>query len=352
MKKIIHLTNYISYTSGVTRYIYLLIKHTKQFFDHEIICFEGDAFELFRKDKIKITKLNCKGVKSFPGIFFYLNNYCKTNGVDIIHNHHRIFDTLTSLLPSKKIRTVTTVHSKVFGMKLLSYRADRIISVSDSITNHLTRYFNKSAQKVRRLKNFIDETELGIDIPAIELKKYFNLTDRKVILFAGRFSKEKGVDILIRAFKNLSNRCHNSALIMVGEGKEESELKKYSAENKLPVYFNVPVKNIFNFYNIADLVVLPSRVDPFPYVMLESGLMKKPFIGSKVDGIQELIKDNVNGILFEKECIDDLVNSVLLILRDESAGKKLANELHRIVMDNYTAEKVISDYIEFYNSLF
>jgi glycosyltransferase involved in cell wall biosynthesis len=259
---------------------------------------------------------------------------------------------LTSYLPSEKFKTVTTVHSKVFGRKLFSYKAGKLISVSDSITNHLTNYYNKSADKIRRMKNFIDVSNVIIDTPADELKKDFHLMDRKVILFAGRFSKEKGVDILLRAFKDLCSSFSNTSLVMVGDGEEEYLLKKYSAENKLSVYFLTPVKNIFNFYNIADVVILPSRIDPFPYVMLESGLMKKPFIGSNVDGIPELIKHGVNGLLFEKENIGDLVNSMLLILKDNSVGERLSNELYRNVIDNYTIEKIIPDYIEFYNSLF
>ena len=60
-----------------------------------------------------------------------------------------------------------------------------------------------------------------------------------------------------------------------------------------------PVKNPYPFYSIADIVVLPSLADSFPYVMLESGLFKKPFVGTQTGGIAEFIDDGKNGLLFE-----------------------------------------------------
>ena len=138
---------------------------------------------------------------------------------------------------------------------------------------------------------------------------------------------------------------------MIGEGEEEQSLKNYCSENKLPVQFLTPRTNIFDYYNVADIIVLPSRVDPFPYVMLESGLMNKPFIGSNVDGIAELIKHGVNGLLFESENVSGLVKSLQMILEDRLFAERISNNLYNDVIANYTAEKVIPEYIAFYKSL-
>ena len=159
MLKILHLNNYISYTSGVTRYIYQIIKNTNHIFEHEIICLGGEAIELFKDQNVKVTILKYSGLFSLPGIDFFLRNYCKKNQFDIIHNHHRVFDTFTSFFPIGSYKTVTTVHSKVYGQKLISYNADDLISVSESITNHLIEYFKKSPSKIKRKKNFVDKSD-------------------------------------------------------------------------------------------------------------------------------------------------------------------------------------------------
>lgn len=351
MLKILHLNNYISYTSGVTRYIYHIVKNTNDIFEHEIICLGGDAAELFKEQNVKVTVLNNSGLFSLPGIYFFLRSYCKKNQFDIIHNHHRIFDAVTSILPRRSFKTVTSVHSKVYGRKLLSYKADSLISYSDSITNHLIEYYKKSPSKIKRMESFVDISDVKIIIEKDELKKQLALTDNKVIMFIGRFSREKGVDILVKAFKELYRTNKKVLLIMIGEGGEEKALKDYCSENKLPVQLLSSRTNIFDYYNIADVIVLPSRVDPFPFVMLETGLMNKPFIGSNVDGISELINHRVNGLLFESENVSELMKSIQMIIEDQALAEQISRNFHNDIITNYSVGKVIHKYIAFYKSL-
>jgi glycosyltransferase involved in cell wall biosynthesis len=150
MIKILHLNNYISYTSGVTRYIYNIVKNTKDDFRHEIICFGGDGISLFEELQIKITVKNYSNVLSIPSIYNFLWNYCRKNKIDIVHNHHRFFDMITSMFPGRKFTNITTAHSKLFNWKFLSYRADYLISVSDSITSHLIEHYGKPASRILR----------------------------------------------------------------------------------------------------------------------------------------------------------------------------------------------------------
>jgi len=351
MLKILHLNNYMSYTSGVTRYIYNIVKNTNDIFEHEIICFGGGAEELLRKQNVKVTVLKYSGLFTLPSIYFFLLNYCKKNHFDIIHNHHRIFDIITAMLPRFKNKTVTTVHSKVYGRKLFSYEAMKLISVSDSITNHLIQYYKKSPSKIKMMGSFVDKSDVKISIEKDVLKKQLALSENKIIMFVGRFHKEKGVDVLVKAFKKLFQIDKKVVLVMIGEGEEEKMLREYCSVNNLPVHILSPKTNIFDYYNIADIIVLPSRIDPFPYVMLETGLMQKPFIGSNVDGISELIKNRVNGLLFESENVSELVNSIQMILKDQALADKIARKLNSEVITNYSADTVISEHIEFYNSL-
>lgn len=351
MIKILHLNNYLPYTSGVTRYIYQIVKNTKDIFEHEIICFGGDARSLFGDMQIKITVKNYLNVLLVPAIYCYLWNYCKRNKIDIVHNHHRFFDTITSSFPGRKFTTVTTVHSKVLNWKLFSYKADYLISVSDSITKHLEEHYRKSKNKIYTFKNFVELTNIKFTKSKSDIKNQLTLGENWVILFIGRFDKEKGTDILVKAFEKFYKINNNISLVMIGEGKEEIHIKQFCHENHLPVTFVKPTFNIYDYYNIADVVVLPSRVDPFPFVMLETGLMKKPFIGSKVDGIPELIKHKINGLLFKSENLDELADSFRIIMGNKLFAENISKNLYNDVIKNYTVDKIIPEYIALYNSL-
>ncbi len=351
MLKILHLNNYMTYTSGVARYIYQIVKNTSDIFEHEIVCLNGNVEELTNELRVKVTVLNYPRWLSLPGIYLFMLNYCKKNRFDIIHSHHRIFDTITSMLPNPVFKSVTSVHSKVYGKKLFSYKADNLISNSDSITNHLVQYYKKSPSKIKRLENFVDKSDLKLSIEKDVLKKQLALSENKIIMFVGRFHREKGVDILVKAINELHRINKQISLLLIGEGEEEKMLREYCSVNNLPVHILSPKTNIFDYYNIADLIVLPSRIDPFPYVMLDSGLMQKPFIGSNVDGISELINHGVNGLLFESENVSELLKSIQLILDDQALAEKIARSLYKDVITNYSVEKIIQDYIDFYKSL-
>jgi hypothetical protein len=201
------------------------------------------------------------------------------------------------------------------------------------------------------MKSFVDRSNVKIIVEKDELKKHLSITGNKVIMFIGRFSKEKGVDVLVKAYKELYNIGNKVSLVMIGEGEEENSLRSYCSENKLPVQFLTPRTNIFDYYNVADIIVLPSRVDPFPYVMLESGLMNKPFIGSNVDGIAELIKHRVNGLLFESANVFELIKCINMLQEDQTLAEHISKNLHKEVIENYTVEKVISEYVKLYTSI-
>ena len=86
----------------------------------------------------------------------------------------------------------------------------------------------------------------------------------------------------------------------MGAGEELKFINDFIKKNNLKALVLPSKENVFDYFNIIDIVVLPSRIDPFPLVMLESGLMKKAFIGSSVDGIKEFIVNGKDGIRFSK----------------------------------------------------
>ena len=91
----------------------------------------------------------------------------------------------------------------------------------------------------------------------------------------------------------------------------------------------------------ADVCVLPSKRDPFPSFMLHSGLHKKPFIGSNIDGIAELIKNNYNGLLFDNKSPLELAYKIYQFKTDKELAKKCAENLHNRVVNRYTQEFVV-----------
>ena len=112
-----------------------------------------------------------------------------------------------------------------------------------------------------------------------------------------------------------------------------------------------PVKDPYPYYSFADLVVLPSRTDPFPYVMLEAGIMHKPFLGARTGGIEEFIEDGVNGILFEPGNVMELNNKIEYMISNQEKTQKMAENLYKKVNEQVSKEKYIRQLTHIYDEL-
>lgn len=354
--KVLHLQPQLNLTCGITRTIYLIMRKLNGEFNQIVFTFGGDAVDKFRKDNLNVILAEKKysGVINFLFIIIKLFRIIRANEIQIVHSHHRYFD-LAAYLISKlvPIKTITSVHSKVKDKKLISYKADILISCSKNIKEHLMKNFGIKSDRIKLVYNFVDTDEIKTDKEPSLLKKSLGINQRETVLgFIGRLDiAEKGVDLLLHAFKELSKHRNDLCLLLIGDGKDKEIIQRQVDEDKLNCKIIGAQENIFNFYNIIDIVILPSRVDPFPLVMLEAGIMRKAFIGSDVDGIKELIEDKKTGVLFQPNNLDSLTDALRLILSNSELRNKIQNNLFESIRREFTAEKRLPLYKNIYQNL-
>ena len=352
---ILHLQNEINIACGVSKTIYLIFKNTDEKINHHLICLGGDGlirFERLGSHPIVIL-YNRFSVSGTIKIFFYLYRFCKKNNIDIIHSHHRYFDLLSFVIGKLvKIKTVMSVQSKVYGLKHFSYKSDILIACSETIKNHLINYFHVNNRNIKVINNFVDPDETNIGISKENLKVQLNIDRNAFILgFFGRYSnKEKGIDLLLKAL-NISKDLNNIYLILVGDGEDKRYINNFIINNKLRASIIPSAENIYDYYNICEVVILPSRIEPFGIVTIEAGLMKKAFIGSDVDGIKEIIKDNKNGLLFEKNNSNELAEKIKLLFYENELRKNLGKNLYKDVITKFSKKITLPLYEKIYSDL-
>lgn len=340
MSNILHLQTQINFTCGISRVIKQVHNNLKAVHNTFVVTTGGDAVISYRKEGVNINKISIPAKPYLLPLFVvYFYFFCKKNKIDIIHSHHRLFDTAAYFVSKLiRVRTITSVHSIVFGKNYFSYRAEELIAVSNSVKKHLIGEYNILPERISVINNFIDRMDYN-------LKSQSSQKNGFTFAFIGRFSKEKGVDLLIEAFGKLKE--NNVNLIMTGTGEKIKLVKKLSA-----VFPNIkikpPVKDISAIYANSDVIVLPSRVDPYPLVMLEAALFKKPVIAADVNGIAEFIENGINGILFEKENITGLRESLQIMLNDSGLRYTLAENNFNKVVNNNMPEHIIPKYNELY----
>lgn len=176
---------------------------------------------------------------------------------------------------------------------------DKFIMVSQFIMDKHIQYKPALKSKTEQIYNFID------------LDNYSpNFSHENYYLYFGRLSREKGIITLLNVWKDFPEL----RLKIVGGGDLDNDVKQFIDEHNMS---NVELVGYLNGDSLFDVVkrskfiFVPSEwYENNPMNVIESFALGKPVIGARIGGIPELIKDEVNGFLFESGDINDLTETV------------------------------------------
>ena len=189
-----------------------------------------------------------------------------------------------------------------------------IITVPNEYEKNIFKEF-KDENKIKIISNGINLQTL---IPSEKnFKEKFNL-NYNFILFVGRFSHSKGIDILLNAINILKNNIAlkdlKFVIMGVDFGYEEKMfhlIKTLEIKNSIQIIRNPPRDDVISAYQECEFLILPSRWELSPLVPLEGFAFKKTIISTDTDGIPYTVKNNVNGLLFPQEDFQELSKLIL-----------------------------------------
>jgi glycosyltransferase involved in cell wall biosynthesis len=354
---LLHISSNFNFVCGVSRHVLSLLTSVElgNSFNQFLVINGGDALQKLDNSKIKYSIIDFKTDSLLHHDAFknysQLKKFCQKNKINIVHSHHRYPALISGLLSkSLDIKTVTTAHNFVKYFKSFSYKSDKIIAVSKSVKAHLTGYFNIPSGKIEVLYNFAELTE-KVDFNSNAIVNQLNISRGiKIILYAGRIIEEKGINTLIDAFNLLTREINNVNLILLGEGKLSKHYSTKISDNQ-KIHLMSTKGDVSEYFKMADVVVLPSRKEPLGYTMLDSGLLKVPFVGTNAGGISEIITDGVNGFLFEPGNKFELVDKLKYVLTHPEELSLASENLQKKIKEECNREKYINRLIGIYSGL-
>lgn len=174
------------------------------------------------------------------------------------------------------------------------------------------------------------------------------LPDR-FVLCVGRFCHRKGIDVLLDAYARLKAQMPLPDLVLVGANDVEFEpLRVLCRELGLTsrVWFvrDVPHTQVSRFYRRAVLLVLPSRSEALPLVLLEAGAYRVPVVATRVGGVSEILIDGETGLTVPPEDPARLAEALGLALTDEAAAARRAVQFHQVVSGRLSWEVASMQY--------
>ncbi len=265
----------------------------------------------------------------------------KREKFDIIHAHDWL--SLGAGVEAKKISgkpLIAHIHATEFdrgggeGIDRRVYNAekegmmiaDKIITVSNFTKNIIITHYGIEKEKVEVVYNGVFPSH-GIVSGAHKMKE----AGRKMVLFVGRITLQKGPDYFVSAAQKVCRVCDNVFFVMAGSGDMEQSIIKKIAQaglsDKVFITGFVRGEKLRQLYKMADLFVMPSVSEPFGITPLESLINGTPVLISKQSGSSEVLSHALKVDFWD---IDDMASKIISVLRYES--------LHKCLKDNGSKE--------------
>lgn len=218
--------------------------------------------------------------------------------------------------------------------------ADYIISVSNSNLECIKKLDVKAPVKV--LPNGFN-SDLFYPRDSNKCKKTLNLPfDKKIILTAGNLFEVKGHKHLIEAMQKVVKHRKDVLCIIIGSGNLKSEfakqIKKTGLENYVKLAGEKQHNEIPTWMNACNVFVLPSLNEGNPNVMFEALGCGKPFVGTKVGGVPDIINSEEYGLLVEPANPKALAEKILIALDKDWDYEKIRKYAEQFRIENKTKE--------------
>jgi glycosyltransferase involved in cell wall biosynthesis len=140
--------------------------------------------------------------------------------------------------------------------------------------------------------------------------------DARVLLAVGRLEPQKGLDVAVRALREIRRRHPAVRLVVLGEGPERPELDRLARSLEAPVHLLGRVPDVAAWLRRADALVHPVRWEGFGLALLEAMLAGLPVVATNVSSIPEIVLDGQTGLLVPPEDPSALAAAVTRVLDD------------------------------------
>jgi glycosyltransferase involved in cell wall biosynthesis len=246
-------------------------------------------------------------------------------------------------LPNLRTVGAEHIHPQQFPLGYLwetlrsyTYRLLNAVTVLTSDTEHWVKN-NTYARKISVIPNAVSYPLLAQE-PRIKP----NASERKILLAVGRLVKQKGFDLLIETYFNLSAKHPNWDLVILGEGSLRPVLEKQIRDLDLEKRIFLPgrVGNVGEWYEIAALFVMSSRFEGFGNTLVEAMAYGLPVVSFDCDtGPRDIIRHEVNGLLVPVGDIAALTTTLDRMMSSDTLRLRLAEQAID-VRERFSIEKI------------
>ena len=327
-------------------------------------------------DQTAVIRLGIPGSGRIATACFiaHLIIYILLNGkkVKILHSHGAV-----------KMGALCAVLAKVIRIKNVAKiaSADRVPRLANKLTGRITLSLFKKSSAIISMTDEIDAELAEIHTPrniiyritnGVDCNRFKPLNRKKkvewrlnkgmkedtpVILFSSRLVPGKGLDILLGAWPEVSEKYPEAYLVIVGSGKDqpdsvEAELKQWVSTRQFrQVIFEGETEKPEYYLGVADIFVFPSRREGFPNALMEALASGLAVVASSIGGVKAVLKKSDIGMTFKEGDSNDLTKNLLSLLGDKALIEIMGEKARIFMNDEYSFKSIAKQYAQLYSQL-
>lgn len=147
--------------------------------------------------------------------------------------------------------------------------------------------------------------------------------NKTVLLYVGRLAAEKDLDVLIKAYRNVSRHVSDVHLVITGDGPMDARLRRDFTENVTYTGY-LGGEELAVAYASSDIFVFPSTTETFGNVIVEAMASGLPVVGAYSGGVKDNLIDNYNGLACRPRHVEDMAAAVIKLIENDRLRKTLS----------------------------
>jgi glycosyltransferase involved in cell wall biosynthesis len=340
--------------------VILNLSHTLRSRGHDsaLGIFENSAqpnlqlYEAAQHAGVEAHGIVCKGQfdRSVPA---KIKALVQATGADVMHAHGYKADVYCYMAArGGRGATVSTCHTwydnslalRLYGWldRLVLRSFTGVVAVSEEVRERL-RKAGVKAERIRLIRN-------GVPVSEVQPHRLLGSTSNPTVGLVGRLSREKGIDILIRASAQVLSQLPNVRFQIAGEGPDRAVLEE--SIQALHLEGSVTLlgrqEDMASFYHSLDLLVSSSRQEGLPVALLEGMAAGLPIVGTMAGEVPSIIEEGVTGTLVSIGDEQALAAAILDLLGDPERLQRYGNAAYQRLLTHYSADRMADDYLALY----
>ncbi|ACK66929.1 glycosyl transferase family 2 [Rippkaea orientalis PCC 8801] len=229
---------------------------------------------------------------------------------------------------------------------------DLNIVENERVKTCLLDEYEEKPEKISLITNGVDINHFNPDfIEASNLPSLVIPPEKFVISYIGRFSEEKCPEVFVEIVNHFKND-HRLCFIMAGYGPMEDQIKDQIKTYGLEFRIHFPgIVETKPYLAITDLMILPSKIDGRPNIVLESLAMGIPVIASAIGGLPQIIQDGDNGFLCDPDNTEEFIEKIEKITSDTNLYQQMKQNARKYAVKSLDMAVMKTQYLELINRL-